>query len=462
MAYNRSRLKKPANENVLKYTESISFDSRLYRYDIAGSIVHTRMLGKQKIISSEDAQKIVNGLKEIRDEIEYGKFKFLSEHEDIHMNIEARLAEKIGTIAGKLHTARSRNDQVALDLRLYLKEVISDITKMLRGLQLTLVNQAENNVDVIIPGYTHLQHAQPVLLAHHLLAYFEMFQRDIERFAYCLNHTDVLPLGSGALAGVTFNIDRKFVARELGFEKISRNSMDAVADRDFVIEFESTACICMMHVSRIAEEIILWSTKEFGFIELDEAYTTGSSIMPQKKNPDVAELARGKTGRIYGNLVAILTTMKALPLTYNRDMQEDKEGLFDTIDCLTNTLSIFIDMIITLSFNTVNISKAVEGGYMLATDLTDYLVKKGMPFRQAHAVVGKLVSFAIDKHVNLADINLVDYKTFSTLFDNDVKNITLESSIKARDVNGGTAYSQVKEALNTAKILLGETIVAKE
>jgi argininosuccinate lyase len=332
---------------------------------------------------------------------------------------------------------------------------------MLRGLQQTVVTQAENNIDVIIPGYTHLQPAQPVLLAHHLLAYFEMFQRDIERFSYCLKQTDVLPLGSGALAGVTFNIDREFVARELGFEQISRNSMDAVADRDFVIEFESAACICMMHLSRIAEEIILWSTKEFGFIELDEAYTTGSSIMPQKKNPDVAELARGKTGRIYGNLVAILTTMKALPLTYNRDMQEDKEGLFDTVDSLTNTLSIFADMIKTLSFNTINISKAVDGGYMLATDLADYLVRKGMSFRQAHTTVGKLVSFAIEKHVNLNDISLADYKTFSPLFDNDVKNITLESSIKARDVNGGTAYSQVKEALNTAKRLLGETIVAK-
>jgi len=461
MAYSRSRLKKPANEKVLKYTESISFDSRLYRHDIAGSMVHARMLGKQKIISGEDVEMIVNGLKEIRDEIEHGNFKFLSEYEDIHMNIEARLAEKIGTIAGKLHTARSRNDQVTLDLRLYLKEVISDITKMLKGLQLTVVTQAESNMDVVIPGYTHLQPAQPVLLAHHLLAYFEMFQRDIERFSYCLKHTDVLPLGSGALAGVTFNIDRDFVAHELGFKQISRNSMDAVADRDFVIEFESVACICMMHVSRIAEEIILWSTREFGFIELDEAYTTGSSIMPQKKNPDVAELARGKTGRIYGNLVAVLTTMKALPLTYNRDMQEDKEGLFDTVDCLTNTLSIFIDMIKTLTFNTINISKAVDGGYMLATDLADYLVRKGMSFRQAHTIVGKLVSFAIEKHVNLNDISLADYKTFSPLFDNDVKDITLESSIKARDVNGGTAYSQVKEALNTAKRLVGDTIVAK-
>jgi argininosuccinate lyase len=461
MAYSRSRLKKPANEKVLKYTESISFDNRLYRHDIAGSIVHARMLGKQKIISSEDAEIIVNGLKEVLDEIDHGKFKFLSEHEDIHMNIEARLAEKIGTIAGKLHTARSRNDQVALDLRLYVKEVISDIIKRLRGLQLAVVTQAENNINVIMPGYTHLQPAQPVLLAHHLLAYFEMFQRDIERFSYCLKHTDVLPLGSGALAGVTFNIDREFVARELGFEQISRNSMDAVADRDFVIEFESAACICMMHVSRIAEEIILWSTREFGFVELDEAYTTGSSIMPQKKNPDVAELARGKTGRIYGNLVAILTTMKALPLTYNRDMQEDKEGLFDTVDSLTNTLSIFIEMIKTLSFNTVNISKAVDGGYMLSTDLADYLVRKGVSFRQAHAIVGKLVSFAIDKGANLNDISLADYKKFSPLYDNDVKNITLESSIIARDVNGGTAYSQVKEALHTAKRLLGETIVDK-
>ncbi len=337
----RGRFEKAADEKVLRYTESISFDWRLYRQDIAGSIAHAKMLAKQGIITAEEAEAIVKGLNDIRQEIEQGKFKFHTELEDIHMNIESRLAEKIGEAGGKLHTARSRNDQVAVDLRLYAKEIITEAVKKIRELQSALLTMAETHKDVVVPGYTHLQPAQPVLFAHHILAYFEMLQRDVERFNDCYKRTDVLPLGSGALAGVTYNIDREFVARELGFSKVSRNSMDAVADRDFLVEFEAVTAVGMMHISRLAEEIILWSTAEFSIIEIDEAYTTGSSIMPQKKNPDVAELARGKTGRVYGNLMAILATMKALPLAYNRDMQEDKEGFFDTIDTYFQYLGCF-------------------------------------------------------------------------------------------------------------------------
>ncbi|MDD5038172.1 MAG: argininosuccinate lyase, partial [Dehalococcoidales bacterium] len=329
MSHIRSRFQKAANKLAAEYTASIAFDWRLYPYDIAGSIAHARMLAKQGIITEQEAKIISNGLASIRDEIEQGKFQFKSELEDIHMNIEARLIEKVGEVGGKLHTARSRNDQVALDLRLFTKKAISDTLAGQRAFQKALITLAEANEGIIMPGYTHLQRAQPVLLAHHLLAYFEMLQRDVDRFNDCLKRTDVMPLGSGALAGVAYNIDRKFLARELGFSQLSRNSIDAVSDRDFILEYEAAASICMMHLSRLAEEIILWSSTEFDFVELDDSYTTGSSIMPQKKNPDVAELVRGKTGRVYGKLMALLATMKALPLAYNRDMQEDKEGFFD-------------------------------------------------------------------------------------------------------------------------------------
>jgi len=317
---------------------SISFDWRLYHYDIAGSIAHVRMLAKQGIISEKEAEIIAQGLTAIGEEIEQGKFEFKPGLEDIHMNIESRLIDLVGEVGGKLHTARSRNDQVALDLRLYAKEAIAETLVKLRDFQQALISLAEANKDVVMPGYTHLQPAQPVLLAHHLLAYFEMLQRDIDRFSDCLRRTDVMPLGSGAIGGVAYNIDRDFLARELGFSQVSQNSVDAVSDRDFVVEYEAAASLCMMHLSRLAEEIILWSSAEFDFIELDEAYATGSSIMPQKKNPDVAELVRGKTGRVYGKLMALLTTMKALPLSYNRDKQEDKEGLFDNPDTLLSTL----------------------------------------------------------------------------------------------------------------------------
>jgi len=435
---------------------SISFDWRLYHYDIAGSIAHARMLAKQGIISEKEAEIIAQGLTAIGGEIEQGKFEFKPGLEDIHMNIESRLIDLVGEVGGKLHTARSRNDQVALDLRLFAKEAIAETLVKLRDFQQALISLAEANKDVVMPGYTHLQPAQPVLLAHHLLAYFEMLQRDIDRFSDCLKRTDVMPLGSGAIGGVAYNIDREFLARELGFGRISQNSIDAVSDRDFVIEYEAAASLCMMHLSRLAEEIILWSSAEFDFVGLDEAYATGSSIMPQKKNPDVAELVRGKTGRVYGKLVALLTTMKALPLSYNRDMQEDKEGLFDTVDTLLSTLEVFTGMVKTLRVKAENIGLRVKQGYILATDLADYLVKKGEPFRTAHNIVARLVSYAVEKGKLLSEISLAEYKEFSPLFEEDIYSVTAESSIAARDVIGGTAPRQVDRALAAAKKIIGE------
>jgi argininosuccinate lyase len=447
MSHIRGRFSKPADRLASAYTASIPFDWRLYEHDIAGSIAHARMLAKQGIISDKEAETITGGLESIREEIEGGKFEFKTELEDIHMAVESRLIEKVGEVGGKLRTARSRNDQIALDLRLFTKEAIASTIAGLREFQQALIGLAEDNKDVIIPGYTHLQSAQPVLLAHHLLAYFEMLQRDVARFGDCLKRADVMPLGSGALAGVAYDVDREFLARELGFSQVSQNSLDAVSDRDFVLEYEAAASISMMHISRLAEEIVLWSSAEFGFIELDEAYATGSSIMPQKKNPDVAELARGKTGRIYGSLMALLTTMKALPLAYNRDMQEDKQGFFDTVDTLLSTLEVFTGMIKTLRVKTENAGKAVKQGYILATDLADYLVKKGEAFRSAHGIVARLVSYAVEKGKSFAQLNLSEFKKFSPLFGEDVHAITVESSLAARDVVGGTAPKQVERAL---------------
>jgi argininosuccinate lyase len=436
------------------YLASIPFDRRLYGQDIKGSIAHVGMLAKQGIIAESDAETIIDGLESIQKEIEQGEFQFKTELEDIHMNIEAALFEKIGDVAGKLHTARSRNDQIALDLRLFVKEAIGKTINKIRALQTVLVELAEANKAVIMPGYTHLQQAQPVLLAHHLLAYFEMFQRDRDRFQDCLERTDVLPLGSGALAGVPYPVDREFLADELGFSKVSANSLDAVSDRDFVIEYEAAAAITMMHLSRLAEELILWSSSEFGFIEIGEAFTTGSSIMPQKKNPDVAELARGKTGRVYGHLVGILTTMKSLPLAYNRDMQEDKEGLFDTVDTLRSSLEVFAGMVKTIKVNAERISQAMRTDYMVATDLADYLVKKGLPFREAHGLVGRLSEYAMSKGKNFRELGLKELNKFSPLFSDDVYKITLESSVAARNVTGGTSPQQVGKALARAKRLI--------
>jgi argininosuccinate lyase len=449
-----SRKLNQADKQTQNYLASIPFDRRLYRQDIEGSIAHARMLAKQGIIAKNEAETIIKGLNSIRKEIERGKFQFKTELEDIHMNIEAGLFEKIGNAAGKLHTARSRNDQIALDLRLFVKEEILKTIDKIKALQTSLVELAEANRDVIIPGYTHMQQAQPVLLAHHLLAYFEMFERDKERFYDCLKRTDVLPLGSGALAGVPYRLDRKFVARELGFSKVSTNSLDAVSDRDFVIEYAAVAAIVMMHLSRLAEELVLWSSSEFGFIEIGEAFTTGSSIMPQKKNPDVAELARGKTGRVYGNLMGIITTMKSLPLAYNRDMQEDKEGLFGTVDTLQSSLEVFAGMIKTIKVNTERISQAMKTDYILATDLADYLVKKGLPFREAHGVVARLSEYAMRKGKNFQELGRQEYKKFSALFGGDIYKITLESSVAARNVVGGTSPQQVGKALRRAKKLI--------
>jgi argininosuccinate lyase len=455
MSQIRGRFKKQADRLVSAYTTSVPYDWRLYPYDIAGSIAHARMLAKQGIIADKDAEAIVNGLTAIQREIENGEFQFKAELEDIHMNIEARLIEIVGEVGGKLHTARSRNDQVALDMRLFVRDAIDTTLAQIEDLQRVLVNLAEENQKVVIPGYTHLQRAQPVLLAHHLLAYFEMLKRDGQRFSDCLKRTDVMPLGSGALAGVAYDIDRQFLAKELGFEAISANSLDAVSDRDFILDYLAAASLCMMHLSRLAEELVIWSSAEFSFIELDEAYATGSSIMPQKKNPDVAELARGKTGRVYGNLMALLTTMKALPLAYNRDLQEDKEALFDSVETLLSTLEVFSGLLKTLKVNADSAKKALEGGYILATDLADYLVKKGQPFRAAHEAVGKLVSYAIEKDKSLAKLTLAEYKKFSPLFEDDVFSITIESSLAARDIPGGTAPKQVAKALAAAKKSLG-------
>jgi argininosuccinate lyase len=450
----RGRFQKAADKLVSEYTASIPFDWRLYPYDITGSIAHARMLAKQGIIPDKEAKIITDGLASIRDEIEQGKFEFRAELEDIHMNIEARLIEKVGEVGGKLHTARSRNDQVALDLRLFVKKAIADTLTAIKELQRALVNLAEANKAVVMPGYTHLQPAQPVLLAHHLLAYLEMFQRDADRFRDCLKRTDVMPLGGGALAGVAYDIDREFIARELDFGGISANSLDAVSDRDFIIEYEAAASLAMMHISRLAEEIILWSSAGFDFIELDEAYATGSSIMPQKKNPDAAELARGKTGRVYGQLLALLVVMKGLPLAYNRDLQEDKEGLFDTVDTLLPSLEVFTGMISTLQVKAENARRAVEQGYILATDLADYLVRKGESFRTAHGVVARLVSYAVEQGKSFPELDLEEYQKFSPLFSQDVYSITVESSLAARNVVGGTAPGRVEQALINAKKLL--------
>ncbi len=456
MSHIRSRFSKPADKLVTQYTASLPFDQRLYRQDIAGSIAHAKMLARQGIISAAESAEITAGLEAIRAEIEQGKFEFKTELEDVHMAIESRLIEKIGEVGRKLHTARSRNDQVALDMRLFTREAIADTLNGIREFQRALLDIAEANKEVVMPGYTHLQIAQPVLLAHHLLAYFEMLQRDTMRFSVCLIHVDVMPLGSGALAGVAYDIDREFLAKELGFSNVSRNSLDAVSDRDFALEYEAAASICMMHLSRLAEEVVLWSSAEFDFIELDEAYATGSSIMPQKRNPDVAELARGKTGRVFGSLMALLTTMKGLPLAYNRDMQEDKEGFFDTVDTLLSTLKIFAGMVRTIQVKSANTAKAVERGYILATDLADYLVKKGEAFRAAHDIVGRLVSYAAEKGKTFAEIGISEYRKFSPLFGDDVREISIKSSLAARNVIGGTAPKRVKQALAKARKMVGE------
>ena len=440
------------------YTVSLHYDRRLYRQDIAGSIAHARMLGRQGIISGDEAERIVEGLGAIRQEIEDDTFPWRPELEDIHMNIEARLTERIGEAGGKLHTARSRNDQVATDLRLYVKETITECLTRIRSAQQALVDQAEAHRAAILPGYTHLQRAQPVLLAHHLLAYFQMLQRDAQRFREARARADVLPLGSGALAGSPYPLDREWVAAELGFSSVSENSMDAVSDRDFVLDYVYAAAVTMTHLSRLAEELVLWSTEEFGFVRLADEYTTGSSMMPQKRNPDFAELGRGRAGRVYGRLMGLFTTLKGLPLTYNRDLQEDKEALFDTVDTLLPTLKAFQGMLAGVRFDTERMRSAAGSGYVLATDLADYLVKKGTPFREAHGAVARLTRYALEQGKGFEKLVLDEYKRFSDRFEQDVFEITIESAVDGRDVPGGTAPSRVQAALEAARQSLQQAL----
>ncbi len=438
------------------YTVSLHYDRRLYKQDIAGSIAHARMLGRQGIIGEAEAGQIIDGLETVRAEIESGDFPWKPELEDIHMNVESRLFDLIGDVAGRLHTARSRNDQVSTDTSLYMKQACADTISALRTLQEALLGAAEANLATILPGYTHLQRAQPVLLAHHLLAYFEMFDRDATRFAAAQASADVLTLGNGAMAGVPYPIDRESVASELGFSRVTANSMDGVSDRDFALEYLSAAAISAMHLSRLAEEFVIWSSEEFAFLALPESYTTGSSIMPQKRNPDFAELARGKTGRVYGNLFAMLTTLKGLPLTYNRDLQEDKEGLFDSVDTLLATLDVAAGMIDGAQFDAGRMREAAESSYVLATDIADYLVGKGLPFREAHVLVSALSDRLIDSGRYFKDLSFEEYSAASSLFEEDVMGIGVDSSIASRDVPGGTAPGRVKAALDEAKARLRE------
>ena len=446
------RFKKEINKEMKEFTSSISFDQKLVVYDIIGSIAHAKMLGKCNIILSEESQKIVTALEVILKDVQKNGWSISEEAEDIHTWVENKLKEKIGDIAGKLHTARSRNDQVALDERLYLKEEVQNIEELLIDLQISLLLIAENNIDVIMPGYTHLQHAQPILFSHHLLAYFYKFNRDKGRMKDLFKRMDVLPLGSAALAGTSFPIDREYVAKQLDFSMVSENSLDAVSDRDFILEFLSASAILMMHLSRLSEEIILWSSKEFSFIELDDSFCTGSSIMPQKKNPDAAELIRGKTGRIYGNMINLFTAMKALPLAYNHDMQEDKEPLFDTVGTIKKSLFLMSQMIKTLK---VYKFASLQGDFSTATELADYLVRKGLSFREAHKIVGEIVLYCIKNKKNLNQLKLQEFKLFHGIFNDKV--IKLSDSIataNAKTSYGGTSLDNVRDSIQKAKKIL--------
>lgn len=446
------RFEEKTEKKVETFTSSASFDKRLWKYDIEGCIAHTKMLKKQKIISPKDSNSILSALRKIKQEVEKGKFKFSDNMEDVHMNIESAVIKKIGMTGGKLHTARSRNDQISLDLRLFLRDEIKEIQKLIKNFQTVIVTLAEKNIDIVMPGYTHLQKAQPVLLSHHLLAYFEMFERNRDRLEDCLKRVNVLPLGSGALAGTTLPINRKYTAQLLKFPAISKNSIDAVSDRDFVIEFISASSMLMVHLSRFSEELVLWSSEEFSFIELPDAYSTGSSIMPQKKNPDVPELIRGKAGRVFGHLLALLVVLKGIPLAYNRDLQEDKEPLFDTVDTLKACLSVLTGMMPKVKFNKIIMSKAAEGGFSVATDLAEYLVRKGLPFREAHKITGKIIKYCLKQKNTLADLNLKEFKKFSRIIEKDVFNyLTIEASINKKASYGGTAKKSVLARIREIK-----------
>lgn len=453
------RFKEKTSGIVEKFTESISFDKRLWKYDIEGSIAHAKMLAKQGIISGKDIDKIIIGLNEIYREIQEGRFKFSEEFEDIHMNIELALIDKIGEVGGKIHSARSRNDQVALDLRLYLRAEVKEIISLLKDIEAVLVDISEKNLDLIIPGYTHLQRAQPLLLSHHMMAYAHMFERDRARFKDSLKRINSLPLGSCALAGTTLPIDRHYVSELLQFKFVSENSIDSVSDRDFALEFLSCSSIFMMHVSRMAEELILWSSEEFSFIELPDAFTTGSSIMPQKKNPDIAELMRGKTGRVYGALISLLTTMKGLPLSYNRDMQEDKEPVFDVVDTVKLILNVLIEMILNIKFNKERLRDTAGEAYSTATDIAEYLVRKGIPFRTAHEITGKIVRYCINEGKKLSDLSISEYQSFSAIIEDDIYNlIGASESVNAKKSYGGTSPEAVKEQIKRFKNSFHENI----
>ena len=449
------RFNEPVAELVKKYTASIGFDYRLAKYDIQGSVAHAQMLGAQKIISATDVKAIEQGLAEILQEIEAGQFEWLLDLEDVHLNIEKRLTDKIGDAGKRLHTGRSRNDQVATDVRLWLREVAQQVVAALTQLQLSLLELAEANYDTVMPGFTHLQVAQPVTFGHHLMAYVEMLKRDASRFNDCYKRINRLPLGAAALAGTSYPIDREMVANSLGFDGVCENSLDAVSDRDFAIEFTFASSLVMMHLSRLSEELILWSSPRFAFVDIADRFCTGSSIMPQKKNPDVPELVRGKTGRVYGHLTALLTLMKGQPLAYNKDNQEDKEPLFDTADTLLVTLQIYADMMRGITVSKANMRQAASEGFATATDLADYLVKKGMPFRDAHEAVALAVRHAVDQKVDLSDLPLATLQTFAAEISDDVYAVlTLEGSLNSRNHIGGTAPAQVKAAIMRAKSAL--------
>jgi len=446
------RFTKGTDKAVEDFTSSIAFDARMYAEDIAGSKAHATMLAKQNIISDADRDAIVAGLTKIKGQIDKGDFPFSVALEDIHMNMEVLLTEKIGPLAGKLHTARSRNDQVATDMHLYLKEQLGHVLDKLANLNSVLLDLAEKHVETIMPGYTHLQHAQPISFAHHLMAYYNMFQRDSERFAFNLKHTDLSPLGAAALAGTTFPIDRQLSSGLLGFQHPYTNSLDAVSDRDFILEFLSNASILMMHMSRFCEEIINWCSFEYQYISLSDSFSTGSSIMPQKKNPDMAELIRGKTGRVYGNLLGLLTVMKSLPLAYNKDLQEDKEGMFDTVETILNSLDVLAGMLSSMQVNKAKMQQSTENDFSNATELADYLAEKGLPFREAHEIVGKLVLDSIKHSKNIQDWDLEELQAYHPLIEEDIYiYLRPETAVQRRNSLGGTGFEQVKYQIEQAK-----------
>ena len=446
------RFEASLDKQTEEFGASIKFEQRLAPFDLKGSLAHVKMLGETGIITTEESQKIAEGLKKVEEKLLNGQIEFKMENEDIHMNMESYLHQEIGPLAGKLHTARSRNDQVATDMHLYLKSILEAVLEALKGLRETIVKLAVNQIDTIMPGYTHLQHAQPISFGQHLMAYYQMLTRDFERFEFNVKHTDMNPLGAAALAGTTFPSDRMLTTKLLGFEKAYDNSMDAVSDRDFILEFLSNASLLMMHLSRFCEELLLWSSHEFKFVSLSDAYSTGSSIMPQKKNPDMAELIRGKTGRVYGNLTALLTVMKGLPLAYNKDLQEDKEGMFDSADTIITSLTVMNGMLSTLTVNRVNMEKSTEQDFSNATELADYLAAKGLPFRKAHELVGLLVLDCIKKGIYLQDVNLQDYQMLSPLINEDVYEVLKSRmAVSRRNSLGGTGFESVKKQIEEAK-----------